>query len=341
MVDALVLGTSAVRRGGSSPLIRTIYAEPVLRVKGGHDIRPLRFAPPARTRSRRRRFFLASLRERHNQEKLLQVVEKSGQSLSRSFVVTVPAAELGVLLDARIAEVGPTLNLKGFRPGKVPAGHVRRVYGKALMSEVVEKTVGESSQKVLTDHNLRVAMQPDLRPVSDMEGVIAGREDLVYDLDVDVMPEFEPMDVSTLTLTRLVYVPSDEELAAALADLAGQNKTYKTRGGKSPKAKDGDQVLMDFVGTVDGVPFDGGASLDAEIVLGSGRFIPGFEAQLVGASPGAEVTVNVIFPEDYTAENLRSKAAVFAVTVKEVREPKEAKVDDALAVQLGMADLLR
>lgn len=268
----------------------------------------------------------------------MQVVEKPGEGLSRSYGVRVPAAELGAALDARIAEILPTLRLKGFRPGKVPQAHVRRLYGKALMSEVVEKTLNDTSQQVLNDNQLRIASRPDLKPVSDMDQVLAGREDLAYDIEVEVMPDFEPIDVSTLKLERLAYHSSDEELEAALAEVVAQNRTFEARG-EGEAAQDGDQLLMDFVGRIDGEAFEGGSAADAEIVLGSGQFIPGFEEQLVGAKAGDEVTVNVSFPDDYQVDRLKGKAAAFEVTVKEVRAPKAAEADDALAERLGMADL--
>jgi trigger factor len=216
---------------------------------------------------------------------------------------------------------------------------VRKLYGKALMSEVVEQTLNETSQKVLDDHQLRVATQPELKPSSDMDEVLAGRQDLTYALDVEVMPEFEPTDISQLSLTRLTYAPSDAEIDEALAEVAKQNRTYAPRTGKSVKAKDGDQLLIDFVGKIDGEAFEGGSAEDAELVLGEGRFIPGFEEQLIGAKPDSEVTVNVTFPEAYQVERLAGKPAEFDVKVKEVREPKEAAADDALAVSLGLSDL--
>ena len=185
----------------------------------------------------------------------MQITETLNESLSRSYTVRVPAAELGAKLDARIAEISPNLRLKGFRPGKVPPGHVRKLYGKALMSEVVEQTLNETSQKVLDDNQLRVATQPELKPSSDMEEVIAGRQDLTYALDVEVMPEFEPTDISELSLTRLIYEPTDAEIDEALAEVAKQNRTYAPRTGKSVKAKDGDQLLIDFVGKIDGEAF--------------------------------------------------------------------------------------
>ena len=253
--------------------------------------------------------------------------------------MTVPAAELGAALDARIAEILPTLKLKGFRPGKVPQSHVRRLYGKALMGEVIEKTLNETSQQVLSENQLRVASRPDLKPLSDMDQVLAGREDLAYDIDVEVMPDFEPVDVSTLSLERLVYHSSDAELDDALAEVVAQNRTFTAREEEGAQAQDGDQVVIDFVGRIDGDAFEGGTATDAEVVLGSGQFIPGFESQLVGAKAGDALTVDVTFPDDYQVDRLKGKSASFEVTVKEVRAPQVAEADDALAERLGLADL--
>ncbi|HEX4712103.1 trigger factor [Phenylobacterium sp.] len=269
----------------------------------------------------------------------MQIVEKSGEGLSRVFGVTVPVADLTQALEARIAEITPTLNIKGFRPGKVPTAHVRRLYGKALMSEVVEKTLTETTQKVLEDNKLRPAGDPDLKPEGDMNAVIDGKADLAYEIAVDVMPDFEPVDPATLSLKRPVYEPTDKEVDEALADLAKQNRTYEPRSGKAVKAKDGDLVVIDFLGKLDGVPFEGGAAEGAELVLGSGQFIPGFEEQLVGAKPDSDVEVKVTFPENYQAETLKGKEAIFEVKVKEVKAPVDAPADDALATRLGIENL--
>ncbi|MDG2527398.1 trigger factor [Caulobacter endophyticus] len=269
----------------------------------------------------------------------MQIVEKSGEGLSRVYGVTVPASELATRLEARIAEVAPQMNVKGFRPGKVPAAHVRRLYGKGLMGEVIEQALNETTQKILDDNKLRPAGQPDLKPTSDMDKVIAGGEDLAFELAVEIMPEFEPIDPSTIELVKPVYKIEDSEVEEALAELAKQARTYEPRKGKSLKAKDGDQLLIDFVGTIDGVAFAGGTANDAELVLGSGQFIPGFEDQLVGAKPEDVVTVKVKFPEDYQAAELAGKDAEFATTVKEVRAPVDAEADDELAKRLGLADL--
>jgi trigger factor len=269
----------------------------------------------------------------------MQIVEKSGEGLSRVYGVTVTAADLSERLEARISEIAPQMQLKGFRPGKVPKAHVRRLYGKSLMGEVIEQTLSETSQKVLEDNKLRPASQPDLKPESDMDKVLAGESDLSYEMAIEVMPDFEPVDAATLKLERPTYEPTEAEVDEALADIAKQNRTYAPRTGKTVKAKDGDMLVVDFIGRIDGEAFEGGAATDANLVLGSGQFIPGFEEQLVGAKPDSTVTVKVNFPDDYQAEALKGKAAEFEVTVKEVQAPVDAPADDEFAKKLGLADL--
>ncbi|MFZ5728722.1 trigger factor [Phenylobacterium sp.] len=269
----------------------------------------------------------------------MQIVEKSGEGLSRVYGVTVPAADLAERLEARITEITPQLNIKGFRPGKVPPAHVRRVHGKALMAEVVEQTISESTQKVLEEKKLRPAGEPDLKPEGDLGDVVDGKADLSFEIALDIMPDFEPVDPSTLELTRPVYKPGDDEVAEALAELAKQSRSFEPRTGKTVKAKDGDQLTIDFVGKIDGEAFEGGSAEDAKLVLGSGQFIPGFEEQLVGAKPDSDVVVKVTFPEDYQAAHLAGKEAEFDVKVKEVAAPVETEADDAFAEKLGIESL--
>jgi trigger factor len=269
----------------------------------------------------------------------MQVVDKSSEGLSRVYGVTIPAQDLVEKLEARIAEITPQLNIKGFRPGRVPPAHVRKLYGKALMTEVVEAALSETTQKVLADNKLRPAGDPDLKPEGDLQQVIEGKADLAYEISLDVMPEFEPVDLAGISLKRPVYEPADAEVDEALADLAKQNRTYEPRTGKAVKAKDGDLVVIDFVGKIDGKAFEGGAAEGHELVLASGTFIPGFVEQLVGAKPDTEVVVKVTFPETYQVETLKGKEAEFEVKVKEVKAPVEAQIDEALAERLGVESL--
>ena len=269
----------------------------------------------------------------------IEIVQKSGEGLSRVFGVTVPQGHLAEKLNAKIAEISPKMQLKGFRPGKVPAAHVRKMYGKGLMQEIVEATLQETQQKALDDANIRPAASPDVKFEGSIEAVLEGKADLSFELAVELMPDFEPVDLTAIELTRPVYEPAEEEVEEQLKSIAEQNRTYEKKGGKAPKAADGDQLVIDFVGRVDGEAFEGGTAEGVELVIGSGRFIPGFEEQLVGAKTGAEVTVNVTFPEDYQAENLKGKAAEFTVKVNEIKVAKDSELTDEFAKQLGLDDL--
>lgn len=268
-----------------------------------------------------------------------QIVEKSGEGLSRVYNITVPANDLVTKLEAKIAEIAPKMQLKGFRPGKVPPAHVKRMYGKDLMGEIVQETLTETNDKIFNDNNIRPAGQPELKAESDMDAVIAGKADLTYELAVELIPDFDLMDASKIKLDKPVYEPADAEVDEALKELAGQNKAYESRTGKSVKAKKDDQVVIDFIGRLDGEAFEGGAGTDTPLVLGSNSFIPGFEDQLIGAKAGDTVTVKVKFPEDYGAQNLAGKDAEFEVTVKDVKAPVERAVDESLATDLGIENL--
>jgi len=269
----------------------------------------------------------------------IQVVEKSSEGLSRVIAVTIPQGDLSSRLDARIAEIAPTMKLKGFRPGKVPAAHVRKMFGRELMGEIINDEVNTSSQKALDDAKLRPAAPAQITPITDIEDVVAGKADLSYEMNLEVMPDFTPMDATSLKLSRPVHEPTDKEVNEAVAELASQNTTYEDKSGKAPKAADGDQLIIDFVGRIDGEAFEGGSATDTPLVIGSGRFIPGFEDQLKGAKAGEETQVKVTFPADYGAAHLAGKDAVFDVTVKAVKAPKEAKADDDFAKAIGIESL--
>ena len=268
----------------------------------------------------------------------MEVTQTKAEGLSRTFAVKVPASELKTKLDERIEEIRPQMKLKGFRPGKVPAAHVRKMFGRDLMGELVNKLVDETNQKALEENELRPAGQPDVQLDADMEAVVKGEADLSYHMHIDVMPEFTPADISTIEITRPVAEVSDEQIDEALGRIAEQNIQYEPRA-KTAKAKDGDAVIIDFVGKVDGVAFEGGTAEQQSVVLGANRFIPGFEEQLLGVKTGEEKELNVTFPEDYPSADLAGKAAVFEVKVSEVRAPKSPEVDDEFAKGLGLEDL--
>ena len=234
------------------------------------------------------------------------------EGLSRTYKVSVPKADLQKRFDERIEEIRPQMNLKGFRPGKVPASHVKKMFGKDIMGEVVQALLQETSQKAIEDAEVRPAGQPEMKMESDMEKVLSGDEDLSYEMNVDVMPDFEPVDVKKLTITKPVTEVSDGEVDERLTQIAEANPQYDKRA-KTAKARDKDAVVIDFLGKLDGEPFEGGAAEEHTLVLGSNSFIPGFEDQLVGVKAGEEKDVNVTFPENYQAEYLAGKEAVFEV----------------------------
>ena len=269
----------------------------------------------------------------------MQVVQKSTEGLSRVIAVTIPAADLTARLDAKAAEIAPKMKLKGFRPGKVPVSHVKKSFGRDMMGEIVNDAINESSQKALDEAKVRPAAPAEMKLTSDMEKVLSGSDDLAYEMALEVMPEFTPVDAKTLKLERPVYEASDADLDEALKELAGQAKSYEDKKGKTVKAAEGDQLTIDFLGKLDGVPFDGGAAEDADLVIGSNRFIPGFEEQLKGAKVGEEKTIEVTFPEDYQAKNLAGKLATFDVKVKAIKAEAETKVDDEFATRIGLESL--
>jgi trigger factor len=269
----------------------------------------------------------------------MQVVEKSSEGLSRVIAVTIPAAELNEKLDARLKEVAPQMKLKGFRPGKVPVAHVKKTFGRDLMGEIVNAALNETSQKALDEAKVRPAAPAEMKLTSDMDKVLTGGEDLAYEMELEVMPDFTPVDPKTLKLNRPTYEASDADLDEALKELAGQAKTYEDKKGKTVKAAEGDQLTIDFVGKIDGEAFEGGSATDADLVIGSNRFIPGFEEQLKGVKVGEEKTIEVTFPEDYQAKHLAGKAATFDVTVKAIKAEAETKVDDDFAKRIGIESL--
>jgi trigger factor len=267
----------------------------------------------------------------------MQIVEKKTEGLSRVYGVHVAAADLAARLDARITEMQPQVQLKGFRKGKVPTSHIKKMFGGSIMRDVVQDTLQAGVNSVV--ERGRLATRPEITAAENIEAAMEGKADLSFDVSVELMPEFEPADVSGIEIERLVGAPTDTEIDEALASIAEGNKSYEAKSGKAPKAATGDQVVIDFVGKRDGVAFDGGSAQDAPLVLGSGMFIPGFEDQLVGVKAGDEKTITVTFPENYQAAQLAGKEATFDVVVKAVNAPAETKIDDEFARKLGLSDL--
>ncbi len=268
----------------------------------------------------------------------MEVTEKTADGLERKFTVKVPAAELDAKLNARLADMKGRVHLKGFRKGKAPLPFLKKMYGKGMMSEILQEIVSETSHKAFTDRDLRPATTPHPHLLGDINEIIDGKADLEYDVHAEVLPVFEPASVDGMKLKRPVADVAETDIDEALAKIADQNRDYEPRE-TSETAKDGDMLVIDFTGTVDGEEFRGGRGEGHSVVLGSNALIKGFEDQLVGARADEDVEVRLTFPDDYGSADLNGKEAVFAVKVRDVKAPQEAVVDDALAKKLGLDDL--
>jgi len=271
----------------------------------------------------------------------MQVTETAAAGLKREYRVVVPLTELAEKVTERLDEIKGRVQLRGFRPGKVPAAHLKRLYGKSAMAEVVEAAVREANSKIVTDHGLKLATEPKVVLPTDegaIEGVIEGKSDLAYTVEMEIVPPITLADFKTIKLERLASPVDDSEVDQAVQTIADQNRPFAVKEGGAEKD---DRITMAFVGTMDGQPFDGGSGEDVPIVLGSGQFIPGFEDQLMGVKAGESRTVNVKFPENYQAAAIAGKDASFAVTVKTVEAPGAVTLDDDFAKTLGLESLAK
>ncbi len=265
----------------------------------------------------------------------MQVTETLNEGLKRGYAITVTAAELDAKVEEKLKEVQPNIEMKGFRKGKVPMALLRKQHGPRLIGESMQEAIDSALSSHLEATGDRPAAQPEMKMTNDdwKEG-----DDVMVDVSYEKLPEIAEVDFSKIKLERLVVKADADSVKEALDNLAEspQAVTYET---KKTQAKDGDQVVLDFVGKIDGEPFDGGAAEDYPLVLGSNSFIPGFEDGLLKVKAGDEKDVEVTFPEDYQAANLAGKVAVFSCTIKEVKGPKKPKIDDELAKKFGAEDL--
>ena len=264
----------------------------------------------------------------------MQTVETLNEGLKRAFKITIPARDIDARIDGELKRIAPSIRMPGFRPGKVPANLVRKMHGPALQQQALESAVQEGVQQLMSEQRLRPAMQP---AVNLEEGGEAGK-DAVVTVEVETLPDVPTPQIEGLKLERLSVEVSDEEVEERLAQLAQGQKSYDPAPADYA-AQTGDLVIMDYEGKVDGEPFEGGKGEGMSVELGSGRLIPGFEDQLVGAKANEQRTLNVTFPEDYNVDYLKGRAATFDVTVNEVQRPREAKADDAFAQSMGLESI--
>ncbi|MEW5422548.1 trigger factor [Amorphus sp. 3PC139-8] len=268
----------------------------------------------------------------------MQVTETLSDGLKRELEVVVPATTLDERLDRYLSEMKDSVKLNGFRPGKVPLTHLKKMYGKRAMGDIIGEVLNESVQQAINDRDERPATQPDVDLLEGvtMDGVVEGNADLAFKVSYEILPAIELSGFDKIEIEKPVAEVADEKIDEELAHLAEHNRLYDTKDGP---AEEGDKVKLSFVGKIDGEAFEGGAAEDVEVVIGDGRFIPGFEEQLTGVAAGTEKVIELSFPEDYPAEQLAGKAATFDVTVAEVTAPQETVIDDAFAERLGLESL--
>ncbi len=266
----------------------------------------------------------------------MQVTETLNSGLKRQIKVIVPATDMEAKLAERLSAAKDKVKINGFRPGKVPMQHMRKMYGKSFMAEVVNEILSNSTRSILEDRGEKAAMQPEVTMTEDeaeAEKILAGNADFEFSLDYEVLPPIEEKDLSTIKIERLVYDVPESEVEEQVERVADSARTYEPKKGK---AELNDRVTFDYLGKIDGVPFEGGAAEDSDLVLGSNQFIPGFEEQLVGVKEGDESTITVTFPEQYAAEHLAGKEATFDIKVKAVAKAGKLEINDDVAKQLGL-----
>ena len=271
----------------------------------------------------------------------MQVTETLAQGLKREYDILLPASDLAEKLNGQLADLKTKIRVKGFRPGKVPVEHLRRVYGKSVMADVVQEAIADANKKIVDENKLRLARAPKVELPEDqsaLEAALDARGDLKFKVALEVLPVFEISDFSEIELERLVADVEDSEVEATLDRLAEARRTYKDKP-EGAKAEIHDRVTVDFDGKIDGEPFEGGEGRDVEVVLGSKTFLPGFEDQLVGAAVGDRRAVRATFPEAYAVRSLAGKTADFDVTVKAVGAREPLPIDDEFAKSVGFDGL--
>ena len=273
----------------------------------------------------------------------MQVTETLSEGLKREFKVVVPAAELDAKVNARLDEIKDRVRINGFRPGKVPVAHLKRLYGRSTMAEVIETTVRDANNQIVSERGYKLAADPKVTLPTEqgaVEKLIAGESDLDYTMAVEIVPPIALADFKTIKLTKLTTEVTDAEVEEGIARIAEQNKPYSAKAEGEKAAKD-DRVTISYAGTIDGTPFEGGTGDDAAVLIGSNTFIPGFEDQLIGIGIGETRTLKVKFPEHYGQQTLAGKDAEFVVTAKSLEAAGSVTVDDEFAKSLGLESLAK
>jgi len=273
----------------------------------------------------------------------MQVTETLSEGLKREFKVVVSAAELDAKVNLRLDELKSRIQIRGFRPGKVPVAHLKRIYGRSTMAEVIDATVREANNQIVSERGFKLAADPKVMLPTEQEAIeklISGKSDLDFKMAVEIVPPIELTDFKTIRLTKLTSEVTDAEIDEAVARITEQNKPYSAKPEGAKAAKD-DRVVISFAGTIDGKPFEGGSADNSVVLIGSNAFVPGFEDQLIGIGVGETRTLKVKFPDHYPKADLAGKNAEFVVTAKSVETPSAVMVPDELAKSLGLESLAK
>jgi trigger factor len=273
----------------------------------------------------------------------MQVTETLAEGLKREFRVVVPASDLEAKVNERLDDLKDKVQIRGFRPGKVPVAHLKKMYGRSAMAEVIEAAIREANAQIVTDNGFKLAADPKVtlpQEQADMEGLIAGKSDLAYTVAIEIVPKIELANFKNLKLEKLTTDVTEAEIDEAVKNIADQNRPYAAKG-EGAKAEKGDRLTVSFAGTIDGKAFEGGSASDMVVNLGSGSFIPGFEDQLIGVAAGETRIVNVTFPTSYAEPKLAGQDAVFEVTVSTVEAPGTVTMDDEFVKTLGLESLAK
>jgi trigger factor len=271
----------------------------------------------------------------------MQVTETLAEGLKHEFQISVPASDLDAKADARLVDLKDKVRLNGFRPGKVPVSHLKKVYGRSVMAETVEQTIRDTNTKIFTERGFRLATEPKVTMPTEekaVEDILTGKSDLNYTVSIEVVPSIQLADFKGFSVEKPVAEVTDADVDEAIKRIADANRSYAAKG-EGAKAENGDRVTVSFKGSIDGTPFDGGTGENIQVVIGSNTFIPGFEEQLLGMTAGETRTLKVSFPKNYTNLELAGKPAEFETTASLIEAPQETAINDEFAKTLGLESL--
>ena len=271
----------------------------------------------------------------------MQVTETLAEGLKHEFQISVPASDLDAKADARLVDLKDKVRLNGFRPGKVPVSHLKKVYGRSVMAETVEQTIRDTNSQIFTERGFRLATEPKVTMPTEqkaVEDILTGKSDLTYTVSIEVVPAIQLADFKSFTVEKPVADVTDADVDEAIKRIADQNRTFAAKG-EGAKAETGDRVTISFKGTINGEPFDGGTGEDIQVAIGSNTFIPGFEEQLLGIAAGETRTLKVSFPMNYASDKLAGQPAEFETTATLIEAPQATEINDEFAKTLGLESL--